>query len=1039
MTWRKWLVRGVVFSVSAVLAVAGFCYQRWTNPEAVRQQVIDKLGIHFVGAVVSVESAQMRLLGGISVTDLRLTRRDDSTHAELAYIPSAVFYHDKEQLLDGKLVIRQIELNQPRLRVRRRKDGSWNLVGILGIPHPDEPIPTIVVHQGILVVEDEVACSGMPPIEVAAIDLTLINDPLETLNFQGGGRSELAGALVMSGSWNRRSDDTALILRASEIDVGPALLDRLTCYCPEVREHTQQLQGTGTVEAELAYHPGVSQSWTHQIRCHLTGGRFNHPSLPLPLDALQFSLRCADGRATIDSLQARAGTADVAIEKCTLHGLQADCDLDLTLAVAHLPLTAEIFKPLPPNLQKVQHDFTPMGPVSLRGTFARRQGRWIRHCVVQPEGLSATFFEFPYPLDHLTGTLEQDIDPFKQVDVLRMDLVALAGARRVFIKGDISGEGPNAAVAMKIWGQDLPIDDKLHAALPQKHQALARSFHPTGLVDVEAFVQRQQGSPKFANRFVLRFHHATARYDVFPYPLEEVSGILDIQPEHWEFTDFRGTHKGGDVRVSGRSNLPPQGDRLEIQISGDRIVLDQELETALNPEMKQTWKVFQPTGSMKFSALVNCLPQTAPDVQVTITATGCGIQPEFFPYYLHELTGTLHYAHGVVDMENLRACHGLTLLAVDKGQVRIKPGTQGGFWAEINHLQGSPLVPDADLIQALPSGLRQVCQTLELKDALTLQTRLTIDSGAAARNSPIVFWDGEVQFSDANVNAGVALEHLRGNAACRGRYNGQQLEGLLGNLSIASARVFNQPFHDVQAQLEVRKKASKSVEAGDVLAIKGLRARVFGGDVYGTVAVDLASPPRYELNLMASQIKLEEFGNHNLGHDAQVSGLATAQLYVTGQGPDVNSLAGHGVVDVPNGRLYSLPLLLDLLKFLGLRMPDGTAFDEAHAAFAVRGKRVAVSRLDLYGNSISLRGQGEMNLDGTDINLDFYAVWARVIQFLPPVIKDIPPYISQQLLKIKMRGRINDVHLTKEPVPVLVEPMKDLLDRMSGRGRLSNR
>ena len=96
MSWRKWLVRGVVFFVTAGLVAAGFAYQHWTNPEAVRQQVIAKLGALLVGANVRLESAQLRLLGGISITDLRLTRKDDPTHAELAYIPSAIIYHDKE-------------------------------------------------------------------------------------------------------------------------------------------------------------------------------------------------------------------------------------------------------------------------------------------------------------------------------------------------------------------------------------------------------------------------------------------------------------------------------------------------------------------------------------------------------------------------------------------------------------------------------------------------------------------------------------------------------------------------------------------------------------------------------------------------------------------------------------------------------------------------------------------------------------------------------------------------------------------------------
>ena len=116
-----------------------------------------------------------------------------------------------------------------------------------------------------------------------------------------------------------------------------------------------------------------------------------------------------------------------------------------------------------------------------------------------------------------------------------------------------------------------------------------------------------------------------------------------------------------------------------------------------------------------------------------------------------------------------------------------------------------------------------------------------------------------------------------------------------------------------------------------------------------------------------------------------------------------------------------------------LRPPDRTAFEEAHASFGIRGQRVHFNRLDLYGNVISLSGQGEMNVDGSDLQLDFYAVWARLVQVLPPILRDIPSAIGQSVLKIKMRGRIGDPRFTKEPVPVLVEPVERLLKRMKGQ------
>jgi hypothetical protein len=185
--------------------------------------------------------------------------------------------------------------------------------------------------------------------------------------------------------------------------------------------------------------------------------------------------------------------------------------------------------------------------------------------------------------------------------------------------------------------------------------------------------------------------------------------------------------------------------------------------------------------------------------------------------------------------------------------------------------------------------------------------------------------------------------------------------------------------------------------------------------------------------LTALQLKLEEFGRHNFGSKVEYSGLATARLYLSGEGEDIQGLDGRGSVEVPNGRLYNLPLLLDLLKVLGLRPPDRTAFEEAYAQFSIRGPRVSVSRFDLYGNAISLSGQGEMNLDGTDIELDFYAVWGRVMQMLPPALRPFPSAVSQQLLRLKMRGKIDKVEITKEPVPILVDNLEKFLEKAAKR------
>jgi hypothetical protein len=413
------------------------------------------------------------------------------------------------------------------------------------------------------------------------------------------------------------------------------------------------------------------------------------------------------------------------------------------------------------------------------------------------------------------------------------------------------------------------------------------------------------------------------------------------------------------------------------------------------------------------------------DIAVAVTARGVRICPSFLPYALSGVSGTVRYAQGKVELENVSGRHGPTQLSIDRAHVYLKP--RGGFWAKAWNVQGTPVCLDADLIAALPPALRTVAKALDLKTPIDFATELVIDSSGLPGVLPTIYWDGGAVLRDVSFRAAVPLEHVHGQAWCRGRHNGNVLEGLAGNIVFQQASVFGQPVRDIHCHLEVSK------EEPEVLKVPDLKARLFGGDVGGQARIEFGPNIHYEVNLTALQLKLEEFGRHNFGSKVDYSGQATARLYLSGEGSDIQGLDGRGSVEVPNGRLYNLPLLLDLLKVLGLRPPDRTAFEEAYAQFSIRGPRVSVSRFDLYGNAISLSGQGEMNLDGSDIELDFYAVWGRIMQMLPPALRPFPSAVSQQLLRLKMRGKIDKVEITKEPVPILVDNLEKFLEKAARR------
>jgi hypothetical protein len=670
--------------------------------------------------------------------------------------------------------------------------------------------------------------------------------------------------------------------------------------------------------------------------------------------------------------------------------------------------------------------------------------------------LSAEFIHFRYPLDAVTGLIDVDLNSEKDHRV-SVQLEGQAGGQPFTLRGETRGEKPQAGVDMVLEGKNLVLDDKVFRALPEKSREVARKFlpdvcrleglraRPMGLADLKVFIHRPRGQLKFANRFVINFHDTAVKYDLFPYPLSGVRGVLDIQPDHWECLDFHGIHNGGEIRFEGRSFRPnccgvhtavvpaaaegrvERADRVQVTVYGKKVLLDHEFERALAPPespgraaLLNTWKTLAMRGRMDFTARVVDQPDQPQDIDVWVDVHGCGMQPAFFPLELHNVSGAVRYARGRVDLTGIKAEHGPASLSMRSGVVQLKQG--GGFQGWFEGIHGVGLVPDADLLRALPPTLGKALEPLHLSRPLEVMTSLTVDvprEGDRAR----VWWDGAAALRDAMLQAGVQMSEVQGQAACHGHYDGQRLEFLAGDVLLDRATVLGQPFKNLHARLQVLPGSP------DVLRLPDLKADLFGGMVGGEARLEFGPNLHYEVRLEALQVQLDQFGKHNFAHSAELQGPARAAVHLIGDGGDLSGLRGNGRIQVDNGKMLRLPLLLDLLKAFGLRMPDRTAFEQARVIFGIEGPQMRIQQLDLFGNAISLRGQGTLNLDGTDLNLDFSADWARVPQVLPPGISDLSQALSDQVFRIKMRGQVGSVRYEKELLPGVFDPLKRAMGR----------
>jgi hypothetical protein len=754
-------------------------------------------------------------------------------------------------------------------------------------------------------------------------------------------------------------------------------------------------------------------------------------------------VRCSDGQLVVEHLKAAAGAGKL---ECKATAELPDVENNFTAEVTayHLPIDKELAEKMPAKVQLLYEYFKPSGTAKFQFLCDKKRGQWRRHYFLfEPDEISVCFWKFPYPIDQVTG--QADYDFLKAAS--KFDLVGYSGSQPIHVQGYWKGQDLEADALIEIAADDIPFDQKLLRALEAlspKIKEVAQSFHPVGRGHIRGTIRRVPGAKEYPSNYHIRVVDSSIKWDEFPYPLENVDGDLLVSSQNcYEFKNFHGSHHGGDVWVEGRT-MPrdPSGgeSKLVVTVAGQNICLDEDLHNALVGVPKMTlgkgWDMFAPAGRIGFRAEIERLPNQQRDLDITVNVAGCAIEPSFFPYALQDVTGQFRCHNNKVDFTSFTARHNNSQISIADGTVDLSE--KGGYHVELRDLRGNPVLADEGFLRALPKLLRSTCEGIKLKDqpfAIHLP-KLVVSQMPEPGSPPQVYWEGLFWVRDAELRAGLDLNHVTGTVGCRGLYDGKQISSLLGNVYFNDATIFKQPFQGVRGQLIVSK------DDPDLLHFH-VEAPIFGGDLAGQGWLEFDSRKRFEIDLTASQIQLAEFGRHNLGPKHELNGLAAARLHLQGQAANLDGLddlEGNGSVDVPYSpltRLLNLPFLLDLLKFLGLRVPDQTAFEEAHAAFAIHGKRASIHKLELLGNAISLYGKGEVNLDGTDLDLSMYSSPGRVEQMLPGVLRNIPSAISKQLLKIDVRGKIGgaegDLKFSRRPVPVLLDPLVELHNRFVGK------
>ena len=131
----------------------------------------------------------------------------DGAKFQAIRIPWLRIRHDARAMLEGKFVPREVVVTHPTLRLCRRKDGTWNLQGLLADPWPGPPLaapPTILVQNGTVELCDDDP-NGPGVAILRDVSLKIVPAGSGSLKFEGTAKGDAFDRLSLQGTFDPAS------------------------------------------------------------------------------------------------------------------------------------------------------------------------------------------------------------------------------------------------------------------------------------------------------------------------------------------------------------------------------------------------------------------------------------------------------------------------------------------------------------------------------------------------------------------------------------------------------------------------------------------------------------------------------------------------------------------------------------------------------------------------------------------------------------------------------------------------------------------
>jgi hypothetical protein len=1060
----KWCL---FLTIAGAVVVGGYLYVR--IDDEIRRQVESKLADFYRDFDVHVDSARFDSDRGIAISNVTLTQKvADGTSQPVLGIEE-MYLAGKlrlDQLVTDQLQIDEIAVRGAKLRLVKQIDGQWNARTLLPLPHFGKCSPKIKIEDASATIEDA-ANSATKPWAINDVNMQLT--PVRAVAGEADAKCFLLEGTTMSlpakdvlvkgeiGTTDGRLD---LTMTATRIEITPEMLASLPGFSAG-QMHSVEFSGRADMAVRLTrVSTGAPIGWSGSMR--MDRGRIAHSMLPDALSDLVIVAHADPTRLVVEKFTGKCGAASVTIA-FDRAGWASNAPLGLAANVIGFTVDERFRAALPESYGQIFDRFKPKGLVNAELKLSFDGEKWVPHFTADCRGISLTDAEkFPYMLEQTTGRVEYHPAQKGSADRLRLDLTGVGAGRPIKVEVDLThlahgepegvttgtsvaadAKGLDAAVHsagyrgrsirdesashhpigyVKVSGTDVPIHERLLAALPAKAQELTRSLHPDGLVDFAFRCEwKDPAKPLPIVTQDVRLKDCRIKFDHFRYPLQHVQGLATANDWHWKLENIegRGATDSTVVKLNGTANPRAAGYDVELNIDASDVPLDDTLKLALTPPGQQAWAELRPQGRVDFRAhATKAGDQAEPIIEVGLrprekTVT---LEPRMFRYRFEQVEGTVAYQLGRVDCQKIVAVHDRTIYSAEAGVWQAAP--DGGWQFGLTNVTADRFAP-RDLLNALPPGLQSTVEKLQPTGTFALHhSNLSVAKSPQAEGFAAA-WDMNLVCQQASIQGSMPMRGISGEMRLVGRCDGRNATSA-GELAIDSLICKDMQLTNIRGPLW---SDSAKVLLGEPACKqqnqppRRLTADAYGGSLATNVELLRGDNPSYKIDCHAGGLSLARFTNERLGGSTDMSGTVSGTLVVAGSGQTTQTLQGTGDLHVVDGHIYQLPPLVSMLKLLSNRPPDSTAFNRCDMKFTIQGEHIHFDPINLLGDVFSLYGNGDVDFNHK-VNLTFYTLISAAD--LPiPFWKTIAGHVSQQGLQLKVVGTFEHPETEKKALPAV--------------------